>query len=77
MSELRLKGEGVVVTHTTEEVTAEGIDGPVHLAVVRIAEGERGKPSTRVIARGDKPFAVGAPVRLQPKGDVLWAEPVL
>jgi uncharacterized OB-fold protein len=75
MSQLRLNAKGVVITHTTEAVTAEGIEAPVHLAVVRIAEGERGKPPVRILARGEEPFSDGQRVALEARGDVLWAQP--
>lgn len=74
MSPLRLAGKGTVVTHTTEEVTADGVEAPVHVAVVKLAEGERGKAPTRVLARGANPFTSGETVTLEARGEVLWAE---
>jgi uncharacterized OB-fold protein len=65
--------EGLVVTSTTEEVTPEGIEPPVHLAVVRLSGGGKGKTPVRVMARLEGPAKTGQAVRLEPRGEVLWA----
>ena len=67
--------EGVVVTFTSEEVTPEGLDPPVHVAVVRVAQGTKGKTPVRVLARLEKPPRTGVAVRLEERGEVLWAIP--
>jgi uncharacterized OB-fold protein len=67
--------EGVVVTFTTEEVTPEGLEAPLHLAVVRVAEGAKGKTPVRVLARLEEPGETGKAVRLEQRGEVLWALP--
>jgi uncharacterized OB-fold protein len=76
MSPVRLAAQGVVVTHTTEEVVPEGVEAPAHLAVVRLAEGASGKPPVRVLARSAKALAIGNAVALDARGDCLWAAPV-
>ena len=74
MSPARLEGHGRIETFTTEEVTPEGIEPPVHLSIVRIAEGKKSHPPVRVLARSERPLAVGDKVDLEARGDVLWAE---
>jgi uncharacterized OB-fold protein len=64
---------GFIVTCTTEEVTPEGVDAPVHLAVVRLEGGAKGKTPVRVMARLEGPATTGQAVRLEPRGEVLWA----
>ena len=65
--------KGVVVTFTTEEVTPEAFEGPLHLAVVQVAPGAKGKTPVRVLARLELPEASGKAVRLEQRGEVLWA----
>ena len=67
--------KGVVVTFTTEEVTPEGVDAPVHLAVVKIAEGVKGKTPVRVLARMERAPKTGEKVLLESRGETLWALP--
>lgn len=74
MAQVKLEGRGTVETHTTIEVTPEGFDPPVHIGVVRVQEGAKGKAPVRVLARAEEALEAGAKVRLEPKGDVLWAE---
>ncbi len=73
MAQQRFDARGVVETHTTEEVTAEGFAPPVHLGVVRIADGQRGKTPVRVMVRSKKALKVGATVHLEVDGEVVWA----
>lgn len=73
MAPAKLDAKGTVETHTTVEVTPEGFDPPIHLGIVRVAEGSKGKTPARVLARSATPLAVGELVTLEPKGEVLWA----
>lgn len=75
MAPAKLEARGVVETHTTVEVTPEGFDPPIHLGVVRMAEGAKGKTPVRVVARSAALLAIGEHVLLEPKGEVLWAAP--
>lgn len=74
MAATRVEGAVVVETWTTVEVTPEGFDPPVHLAVVRLPGGARGKTPVRVIARTKKAMKVGAKVELEADGELLWAQ---
>lgn len=74
MSAARLPGEGVVETWTTIHVTPEGFEPPVHVALVRISGGARGKPAVRVVARASGPVETGRAVELRSDGAVLWAD---
>ncbi|HKZ60049.1 MAG TPA: OB-fold domain-containing protein [Candidatus Thermoplasmatota archaeon] len=75
MAAARVEAAGVVETWTTVEVTPEGFDPPVHLAVVTLGGAARGKTPARVIARSKKALKVGAKVELQADGELLWAQP--
>lgn len=75
MAAAKLEARGVVETQTTVEVTPEGFDPPIHLGVVRVAEGAKGKTPVRVLARSASPLTIGEKVMLEPKGEVLWAAP--
>ncbi len=74
MAAARLPAEGVVETWTTIHVPPEGFEPPVHVALIRISPGAKGKPAVRVVARTDGPVETGGPVRLRPEGEVLWAQ---
>ncbi len=72
MAPVKLDGQGMVETHTTLEVTAEGFDPPIYLGVVRVAEGTRGKTPVRVLVRSPSALTVGKAVKLEARGGVLW-----
>ncbi len=74
MAAARVEAAGVVETWTTVDVTPEGFDPPVHLAVVTLPGSARGKTPVRVIARTERPAKVGAKVVLRADGDLLWAQ---
>lgn len=74
MTGARLPGRGVVETWTTIHVTPEGFDPPVHVALVRISAGAKGKPAVRVVARASGPVETGLAVELRADGAVLWAD---
>jgi uncharacterized OB-fold protein len=73
MAPVKLEAQGKVETHTTIEVTAEGFEPPIHLAVVRVAEGSRGKTPVRVLVRSAAALTTGKAVKLEAQGEVLWA----
>jgi uncharacterized OB-fold protein len=74
MAAVKLDAKGAVETHTTIHLPPEGFQGPLHVGVVRIAEGARSKPPVRVLARSTQPLKTGQRVQLVPQGEVLWAE---
>ena len=73
MAPFKLEAKGVVETGTSVEVTAEGFDPPLHFAVVRIADSLRGKTPARVLVRSGEPLSSGKKVKLEARGEVLWA----
>lgn len=73
MAAAQLPGRGVVESWTTIEVPPEGFEAPLHVALVRIAEGAQGTAPVRVVARVGTPVATGQAVQLRPDGQVLWA----
>jgi uncharacterized OB-fold protein len=74
MAAARLPGRGVVETWSRLEVTPEGFEPPVHVALVQVAPGAPGKPATRVVARTREAVSSGQGVVLRPEGPVLWAD---